>query len=86
MVVASFTNVNTEYEVTLNAGQAVHCTCGDHTYRHHTCKHMRVANASIMAEVEKALAFLALKSQIETKEREARETAASYMRIFNSPW
>jgi hypothetical protein len=82
----SFTNAQTEYNLTIENGVAVHCTCGDHTYRHHTCKHMRVANASIMAEIEKALAFLALKRRVEHKEREMRETAASYMRIFNSPW
>ncbi len=82
----SFTNAQTEYEVTLNAGQAVHCTCPDHKYRKHTCKHMLNLNGQVQMEVERAATFLALKSQIEAKEREMRETADSYMRIFNSPW
>lgn len=86
MVVASFTNVNIEYGVTIENGQAVNCTCLDHQYRNRVCKHMINANGQIQMEVERAATFLALKSQIEAKEREARETAASYMRIFNSPW
>jgi hypothetical protein len=86
MVIASFTNVNVEYEVVIQDGLAVSCQCADHTYRHRTCRHMTVANASIMAEIEKAASFLSVKAQIEKKEREARETAESYMRIFNSPW
>lgn len=24
-------------------GRAIDCTCPDHTYRHRTCKHMRLA-------------------------------------------
>ncbi len=90
MVVASFTNVNIEYDVTIENGQAVSCTCPDHQYRGHKpghiCKHRISANSQIQAEIDRAETFLALKRRVENKEREARETADSYMRIFNSPW
>ena len=69
MVVASFTNIGTEYEVTLQNGQAVSCTCPDHQYRGHKpghiCKHRINANGQFMAEIERAEKFLLLKSQIE---------------------
>jgi hypothetical protein len=57
-----------KYFLTIENGAAVDCTCPDHQYRRHECKHMR----SLNAEVARAAAFLALKRRIAAAEREAR--------------
>jgi len=57
-----------KYFLTIENGQATDCSCPDHQYRHHACKHMRQFNG----EVARATAFLALKSKIAHAEREAR--------------
>jgi len=59
---------NKRYFLTIDGDQATDCTCGDRTFRHHTCKHMTHFNA----EVTRAAAFLALKARIAAAEREAR--------------
>ncbi len=82
MVVASFTDITKEYNVTLENGKAVNCSCPHHQYRNRICKHMENANAQVQIEIERAATFLALKSQV----REIEETAASYRRLFYSAW
>ena len=66
--ITSFTNTNTEYDVTVERGQAVSCTCPDHQYRHRTCKHMNAMNAQIASEMEKAARFLAVCKQVQGME------------------
>jgi hypothetical protein len=61
---------NAHYFLTILDGQALACTCKSFQYRH-SCKHQRQFNA----EVERAAAFLALKSKIAQAEREARAAA-----------
>ncbi len=65
------TTSNTHYFLTIENGVATDCTCGDCQYRHHACKHQKAFNA----EVERAAAFLALKSRIAQAERDARAAA-----------
>ncbi len=57
-----------KYFLTIACDQATDCSCPDHQYRRHDCKHMRQFNA----EVTRAAAFLALKVRIAAAEREAR--------------
>jgi hypothetical protein len=86
MTIASFTDSTKSYDVTVRHGQAVDCTCGDRHFRRHECKHMSNAQVQINAEIAKAERFLALKRQIETQEREARENRACYLRMMASAY
>jgi hypothetical protein len=61
---------NAHYFLTILDGQALACTCKGFHYTGH-CKHQQAFNA----EVERAQAFLALKSKIAQAERDARAAA-----------
>lgn len=66
--IASFTNPDTEYDVTVENGIATHCGCKDHENRHRTCKHMKSMNQQIADEIARAARFLAVKLQVQGME------------------
>ena len=85
--IASFTDPNTEYDLTIEKGLVIDCTCNSrHFNPGWQCKHMKAKQAEVNAEIERAARFLALKAQIEVQEREARENAACYHRMMISEW
>ena len=66
--ITSFTNPEVEYDVTVENGMAVSCTCPDHENRHRTCKHMREMNARIASEIARAARFLAVAKLVQGME------------------
>jgi hypothetical protein len=67
--VASSTDINTEYDVTVENGLAVHCGCMAHFYHpERACKHMISIDIEIELEIEKAERFLAVKLQVQGME------------------
>lgn len=52
MVVQSMSKKGIEYTVAMHRLRAVSCTCPDHCWRRHKCKHMKHAEARALAYVE----------------------------------
>ena len=71
-VIASATDTNKKYFLTIENGNAVQCSCPDRIHRAYKpcCKHMIAFNQ----EVQRAATFLQLKATIEAVERERQYT------------
>lgn len=64
MTITSFTDENKTYETTPE-----HCSCPDHQYRHHACKHMN----ALIHELNRAQKFLLLKTLFDVRNRPQRQ-------------
>lgn len=76
--IESMTDSSKEYDVTVENGTAIDCSCKDHEFRHRTCKHMNAMNA----EIARAARFLAVKLEVQGME----ETWKANRQIFYSEW
>ncbi len=65
--VQSTTDASVDYEVVVEHGVAVHCTCIGHFYGH-TCRHMKGINQEVQNEIARAARFLAVKLQVQGME------------------
>jgi hypothetical protein len=69
---------NKYYFLTIDeTGHAVDCTCPDCQFRHRSCKHQRNFNQ----EVERAVAFTALKSRYDCRENGDLATRRCYFEM-----
>ena len=63
--IASQTRSEVEYDVQVENGTAVDCSCPDRIYRHRTCKHMNAMNREIAGEINRAARFLAVRREVQ---------------------
>ena len=61
--IASATDTNKKYFLTIDGDHATDCSCPDHQHRHHECKHMRNFNV----EVQRAATWLLLRERYNSR-------------------
>jgi len=67
--VKSNTTANVEYEVTIERGLAIHCTCIGHFYHPEgQCSHMKSKQYEVQAEIARAARFLAVRREVQGME------------------
>lgn len=61
--IASATDTNKRYFLTIDGDHATDCSCPDRAHRHHECKHMRNFNA----EVQRAATWMLLRERFDSR-------------------
>ncbi len=61
--IASATDTNKKYSLTIDGDHATDCSCPDRQHRHHECKHMRNFNA----EVQRAATWMLLRERYDSR-------------------